>query len=131
MSTIKIEMTIQKDGRWYRFNTDKPNFVELIKFRVRKEGRDCFLDYGDLSANYYSIAGQFERFRPMTELVRIAVRLLTRKAKQLYPDAGMVCHGPRYPTDAENEIFFRLDVLDEGDEIRYLIARLEELGLRI
>ena len=131
MSTIKIEMTTQKDGRWYRINTDRLNVSDWIKLRVRKEGRYCFLDYGALYSNHYSIVGQFERFRPMPELVRIAVRLLTRKARQLYPDAGMVCHGPQYITDSENEIFFRLGVLDEGDEIRCLIARLKELGLSI
>lgn len=128
MNNVEVEMTIKKNGRWYRFVPDE-RWCSLCAFY--EECNSYGANYEFCPIGKVDVKGHFERFRPPAELVRIAVRLLTRKAKQLYPDANIVCHGPRYPTDAENEIYLSIGRTDPSLELQKLAERLNKLGLII
>ena len=134
MNNVKVEMTIQENGRWYRFVQCKGDTWYCAKCVWHRE---CFGEMGDTCpiADGISkeIAGYFERFRPVQELVRIGVRLITRKAKQLYPIENIDCRCPEHHGDADNRIYFcvhGIKWVTFPEELLVLIDRLIALGIR-
>jgi len=127
MNNVKVEMTIKKNGRWYRF-------VQCEKYECEKccFFKSCYTYHYCYVGNF--IDGYFERFRPVQELVRIGVRLLKRQALKHFPDSPFICRGPRSRYDSDNEITFYVygEHRDEmPQEIQALIDRLNALGLSI
>ena len=130
----EVEMTIKKNGRWYRFVQVDDTVFHCATCVWCREccayfGSKCPIAGGGLSKE---IAGYFERFRPTAELVRIGVRLLKRQTLKHFPDSPFVCHGPKYPTDPDNVIMLYVyaEHRDEmPQEIQATIDRLNELGL--
>jgi len=125
----EVEMTLKKNGRWYRFVQ-----VDDIVFHCSK---CCFLYkcFGRCRCpvGLYT-CGYFERFRPTSELVRIGVRLLKRLALKYFPYSAFVCHGPQSRHDSDNEISFYVygECMDDMPaEIQAVIDRLNELGITV
>jgi len=129
MNDVKVMMTIEEHGRWYRFVQAESWECATCCFHRR-----CFGRYNCPIGRSYS--GSFERFRPTFELVRIAVKILSREARRLCPFTYVVCHGPSvaYASNSDNEITFHLDGVfrDEmPEELLALIERLNALGLSV
>ena len=128
----EVEMTIKKNGRWYRFVKceDSPCFecAKCCFYRQcinAEDGSTCII--GDASI-MGDVVGYFERFRPTSELVRIGVRLLKR-ASMMYHDTEFLCLAG---VGNDNEIKFASYKFKREayhPELLALIDRLNALGL--
>ena len=125
----QVEMTIKKNGRWYRFVQTDDTVFHCAKCVWCRE---CFGELGDTCplADGISkeIAGYFERFRPVQELVRIGVRLLKR-ASMMYHKTEFLCLAG---VGNDNEIKFASYKFKREayhPELLALIDRLNALGL--
>lgn len=135
---MKITMEIEDNGRWYRFVQGngrgeydyKQDFSGCEKC-CPQFSKKCFITGDDacvMFAGHIYANGYFERFRPMHELVRIAVKILTHEANRLFPEFRVDCRGPKYPTDLDNEVRFYVEGVFRDDMPQELLAKIERLN---